>query len=100
MLKMGSIHYRMAATMMAAAAPAILTAPVGRGAPPVKVTGATGMELDGLTLVKVVGAGGGGGGAAEVTGAGGGGGALVTGTGGGGGGAVVCGTGTLLQSSQ
>jgi hypothetical protein len=98
MLRRGSIHYRTAATMMAAAAPAILRAPVGRGAPPVKVLAATG-ELEGLTLVKVVGAGGGGAGA-EVTGTGGGAGALVTGTGGGAGGAVVSGTGTLLQSSQ
>lgn len=83
---------------MAAAAPAILTAPVGRETPPVKVLaiGATGTELDGL---KVVGAGGGGG--AVVTGAGGGGVKVVVGAGGGGGGgAVVTGTGVLLQSSQ
>jgi len=95
MLKKARSNYRMAATMIAAAAPASLTAPVGRGAPPVNVlaTGATGTELDGF---KVVGAGGG-----VVTGAGGGGGGVVVtgagGGGGGGGGALVTGT-ALLQS--
>lgn len=84
--------------MMAAAAPAILTPPVGRETPPVKVLaiGATGTELDGL---KVVGAGAGGG-VVVVTGAGGGGGGVVVGAGGGGGGVVVTGTAVLLQSSQ